>query len=155
MREYGIAFECTASFEGFFFDTGPPGQSTSNSRYRFGFMRTISVVLEKRNDMMPAVIRTLVELRRKIVWNFLIFVVSGAARVTCRTMCFTWPLKAISLFSFSADPLNESYLFHCEVCVCCWCGRLPLLWLFCSGCRGIGGSNTSQFFHCFFTVRVF
>ena len=55
-------FRVYCQLESFFFYTGPLDQSTSDSRYRFGFMRTISIVREKRNDMMPTVIRTLVEL---------------------------------------------------------------------------------------------
>ena len=65
VTQCGIAFESTASLK-VSFNTGLPGQSTSDSRYRFGFMRTISIVREKRNDMMPAVTLALVELRRKI-----------------------------------------------------------------------------------------
>ena len=56
----GLLLESTASWRSSFY-TGPPGQSTNYSRYRFGSTRTIIFVREKV-DMMQAVIRTLVEL---------------------------------------------------------------------------------------------
>ena len=60
MWEYGIVFQPTVSLR--FFNTGPPGQSTSDSRYRFGSTRAIITVRVNEDDRTLAVIRTLVEL---------------------------------------------------------------------------------------------
>ena len=50
MTQCGI-WECFwvyCQFEKFLLNTGPPGQSTSDSRYRFGFTRTVTIVREKK-----------------------------------------------------------------------------------------------------------
>ena len=57
MREHGIGLKPTASLR--FFDTGPPGQSTSDSRYPLWIYTRDQYRAGEKDDMTHAVIRTL------------------------------------------------------------------------------------------------